>query len=65
MKISQNVIDWLVELKGPSIRYRTLRELLDESNTNPDVIQARNMIPESKKVEQIFKKMHPKGYWLH
>ena len=65
MEIPQNVLDWLLEPKDPSVRYRTLRELLGEADTSPDVLEARSKIAESKRIVRIFSKMHPDGYWLH
>ena len=63
MKLNQNIINWLLEENNPSIRYRTLVELLDKKLNNPDVIEIKSQIAISKPVEKIFLKMHPDGYW--
>ncbi len=60
-----NVLDWLLEEDDPSVRYRTLTELLDVAPDDPQVQQTKAQIPHSKPVEKIFAKMHPDGYWLH
>jgi hypothetical protein len=61
----QPVLDWPLEGEDPSVRYRTLTELLDVAVDDPQVQQTRAQIPESKPVQKIFAKMHPDGYWLH
>ena len=57
------VIDWLLEENDPSVRYRTLRELLDVPANDPQVKAARALIADSADAQRIFKKMHPDGYW--
>lgn len=59
------VLDWLLEGKNPSVRYRTLTELLDRPRSDPEAREARGMISESRWAKRIFSKMHPDGYWLH
>jgi hypothetical protein len=59
--MDENVINWLLESKSPSIRYRTEREMLGKT---PNV-DLRIEIVESKPVQKIFSKMHPDGFWLH
>jgi len=65
MAIPGKVLDWLLEAENPSMRYRSLTELLDVPKDDPEVKKARNAILESKPVMKIFDKMHPDGYWLH
>lgn len=55
---------WLLEKENPSIRYRTLTELLDKKPDDSDVIQTRKQILSSQPVRNIFGRMHPDGYWL-
>lgn len=64
MNVDQEVYDWLLEPRNPSIRYRTLIELLDKSMDDVEVLQAREQIPASQMVTKILSKMHPDGYWL-
>jgi hypothetical protein len=61
----QPVLDWLLEEENPSVRYRTLTELLNVAPNDPQVQQAKAQIPNSKPVQKIFAKMHPDGYWLY
>jgi hypothetical protein len=58
------VIDWLLEEENPSVRYRTLTELLDRPADDPEAAAAKAEIPDSEPVRKIFRKMHPEGYWL-
>ena len=59
MNLSQDVLDWLLDPENPSVRYRTLTELLGVREDDPEVRQARADIPTSKPVQKIFAKMHP------
>jgi len=64
MENQETVISWLLEPEAPSIRFRTLTELLDRPADDPEVLAAKARIPESKPVQDILSKMHPDGYWL-
>ncbi|HEY95208.1 MAG TPA: hypothetical protein G4O15_09775 [Dehalococcoidia bacterium] len=64
MDNNADVINWLLEEENPSIRYRTLTELLDRSPDNPEVVQVREKIPSSAAVTNILDRMHQDGYWL-
>lgn len=59
-----SVHDWLLEEEQPSIRYRTLTELLDVPAGDPRVRAARVALTTSSPVEAIWARMHPDGYWL-
>jgi hypothetical protein len=61
----QPVLDWLLDENTPSVRYRTLTELLDEPHDTPDARAAREQIAETRWARRIFGKMHPEGYWLY
>jgi len=58
-------IDWLLEENDPSVRYRTLTELLDEPSDSQEACEAKAQIPNSEPVKEIFLKMHPEGYWYY
>jgi len=62
--MNKTVINWLLEESDPSIRYRTLVELLAEDPESQIAQQARSRIAESKQVRDILDRMHPDGYWL-
>ena len=65
MEIEEGVLDWLLAKNDPSIRYRTLTELLDKAPDDPDVQATKAQIPASKPVAKIFSKMEPEGYWFY
>jgi hypothetical protein len=58
------ILTWLLDPSDPSVRYRTLTELLDVPANNPEVIAARQNLAQSAAVIRLFERMHPKGYWL-
>jgi hypothetical protein len=65
MTTLSSTLDWLLEPENPSVRYRTLTELLGAPKDDPEVRKARAAIPDSLPVQKIFAQMHPDGYWLH
>jgi hypothetical protein len=64
MSTNRQIHDWLLEPDNPSVRYRTLTELLDRKKNDPEVLQVKEQIPSSKMATKILSKMHPDGYWL-
>jgi hypothetical protein len=57
-------IDWLLEKNQPSIRYLTLTQLLERSETDADVQSAKAMIPKVGWAADILAKQHPEGWWV-
>jgi hypothetical protein len=64
MDVHSPVIQWLLHDDEPSLKYRTLKELLDKNDDIPEVKQVKATIPRSTSVNQLLEKMHPDGYWL-
>jgi hypothetical protein len=62
--IPKNVVAWLVEPASPSVRYRTLVELLGYSPTDSEVQACKNQLVASTPVRTLLDTMHPDGYWL-
>ena len=62
--VSKEIINWLLEVEDPSLRYRILTEILDKSSKDRDVLDSRKQIVGSVAVKSIFSRMHPDGYWL-
>ena len=62
--VSEDVVKWLLEPENPSLRYKTMVELLDESPNDPEAIECKKQIAESIPVKSLLSKMHPDGYWL-
>ena len=62
--VSEDVIEWLLEPEDPSMKYRTLVELLGRSSNDNEAIECKREIAESLPVKSLLGKMHPDGYWL-
>ena len=62
-KVRSDPIAWLLEPDNPSVRYLTLRHLLEQSEDDPEVQAARAAIPHSQVVERIFTRQSPDGSW--
>ncbi|MCI4328074.1 MAG: terpene cyclase/mutase family protein [Thermoplasmata archaeon] len=58
-----STIRWLLDPSQPSVRYRTLVDLLDRPERDPDVIAAKRQIPTKGWAVQLFAKQHPGGHW--
>ena len=63
MKISNNITDWLLEEENPSIRYRTMRELQELPESDPNLQLAKKQISSYQPVKNMLEAMHPEGYW--
>lgn len=57
------IYEWLLEPADPSVRYRTLVELMDRGGSE-EALEVRKSIPESEPVKKLMETMHPDGYWL-
>ncbi len=62
--MNDRVLDWLLEKDNPSVRYFTLRYLLDRSDDDRDVQAARRAIMQSEPVQKILAAQKPEGYWV-
>lgn len=63
--MNNEVINWLLEEKEPSVRYRTLTELLCYSSDNKEVIEAKKKVEHCKNVERIFSRRNEEGLFPH
>ena len=57
-------IAWLLEPENPSVRYRTLTEILDRGSSE-EALEAQRAIAASAPVSKLLQAMHPDGYWLN
>jgi len=57
--------DWLLEKDDPSIRYWALKDLLEKSESEPEVVAARVKISESEELQMVFSKININGglFW--
>ena len=58
-----NIFDRLLEPNNPSVRYFSLRHLLDRSEDDPEVLAARRAIMGSEPVQKILAAQNSAGYW--
>lgn len=61
--MNNRIIDWLLEEDNPSVRYFTLRQLLDRPDDDPEVQAARRAVMESEPVRSILAAQDPEGWW--
>lgn len=54
--------DWLLEDENPSVRYFTLKDILDKTEDDPDVQQAKRKIMQNGIVPDILKKQQEPAY---
>jgi hypothetical protein len=63
MDIPESVISWLLQDNNPSVKARTLTELLGQDETCADVVQAKERIPSSKTVAKVLAPIRSDGEW--
>ncbi len=57
-------ISWLLEEENPSVRYFSLRDLLDRPQHDSEFIAAQKAIMTAKAVRDILAAQYPQGYWV-
>lgn len=62
MKLKADPTDWLLEKENPSVRYFTLKHLLDKSENDPETQQAKRGIMQSGIVPEILQKQQEPAY---
>ncbi len=55
--------EWLLEKDNPSVRYFTLRDILEKPEANVDGAESKKAIMETGSVPKILAKMQVDGYW--
>lgn len=61
--LKSNVMDWLLEEENPSVRYFTLKDLLNKSDVDEEVIKSKQDIMNSGIIEKILNRQLKGGYW--
>lgn len=61
--LNADPIDWLLEEDNPSVRYFTLTDLLNRSESVAEAVRAKQQIMETGIVPQILNKQKNGGYW--
>jgi hypothetical protein len=57
-------LDWLLEQQNPSVRYLTLRRLLELPQEDPAVAETQQRIAEAAPAQEILGAQYPAGYWI-
>jgi hypothetical protein len=61
--LNSSTLEWLLEDNNPSVRYFTLKDLLNRPNNDGDVKEARENIMKIGVVPKILEKQKKGGYW--
>ncbi|MBU7042269.1 MAG: nitrogen fixation protein NifH [Theionarchaea archaeon] len=56
-------LPWLLEDQNPSVRYWTLKNIIEVPERDPALLQTRERIVQSPPIRTILKQQHPDGYW--
>jgi hypothetical protein len=59
------VVDWLLEIQNPAIRYRTLTELLDTPKSDTGASLLPGSIWETQDVQKMLSRQNDSGIWEH
>ena len=62
-KLNDDPLPWLLEVENPSVRYWTLRDLLDRDSKDREVLAAKAAILQSAPVKKILAAQKAEGYW--
>jgi len=55
--------EWLLEASEPSLRYWTLKWLLDRDDADPELLEAQRALRASAPVQRLLADQRPEGYW--
>lgn len=61
--LNNDPVEWLLEKDNPSVRYFTLKDILEESPKSKEVVKARKSIMTEGLVPMILEKQKDGGYW--
>jgi hypothetical protein len=62
-QLKSDPTEWLLEPENPGVRYLALRDLLERSDDDPELIEARHLAHTAGAIAKILNKMEPEGYW--
>jgi hypothetical protein len=61
---ADRVLDWLLEVEQPSVRYRTLTQLLWRPEVDPELVEAGPQIPVRGGAAELLRERRPESWWL-
>ncbi len=62
-KFKDESLTWLLEPDNPGVRYLALRDLLDLTEDNSELLAARKIAHEEGPIAHILEAMNPEGFW--
>jgi hypothetical protein len=63
-ELKNDLLTWLLDPAEPGVRYLALRDLLDRSADDPELIAARATAHQHGPIAEILAQMRPDGYWV-
>jgi hypothetical protein len=63
-RLNGDPVPWLIDGSEPAVRYRALRELLDRSPGDAEVVEARARAMASDPIATILAAQQPEGWWV-
>lgn len=57
-------LEWLLEPETPGVRFLALRDLLDRSQKDSELLEARRAAHQRGPIAVVLDQMHPEGYWI-
>jgi hypothetical protein len=63
-RLRGNPIPWLLESDNPPVRFFALRDLMDRSADDPEVVEARAAIMSYPPIQASLEAQYPDGYWV-
>ena len=64
IEINPDNIPWLLNHADPGVRYLALRDLLDPSDSDPELKLARRLAHTNGPIAEVLQHMDPDGYWV-
>jgi hypothetical protein len=62
--LNQESLSWLLEPKNPGVRYLALRDLVEISSHDPDLLDAKETAHRQGPIAAVLDNMEPAGYWV-
>ena len=62
--LNEQVIEWLLAIDTPGVRYLVLRDLLDRSENDPELVDACEAAHTKGPIATILANRHADGYWV-
>src|SRR5205809_7841842 len=61
---SKRVLNWLLEDDQPAVQYLTLKERVGKAEDDPEVQDAKELIPKKGWAADVLARQNPEGWWV-